>query len=212
MFIPKRSPTFVPKMSNPAFMSVCFEGERRELKSLYGKMKRLQERKKPLVENGFYYPTRWLGNLITRLGVDWHEVYCKGEWSDLKLADNYLYFFTETAWKPPFALLKLIQKVYPSLTFYFSAEGDNWDAYVTNDKDGRHFKSRYVLDMEPDIEYFDIIEEASAHLAAYIDKTVAANWQALWEAAEEWNNEHPDADWPINVKQIEVIRNDELWE
>ena len=33
-------------MSNPAFMSVCFEGERRELRSLYGKMKRLQEREK----------------------------------------------------------------------------------------------------------------------------------------------------------------------
>ena len=56
-------------MSNPAFMSVCFEGEQRELRSLYGKMKRLQERKKPLVENGFYYPTRWLGNLVTSKGV-----------------------------------------------------------------------------------------------------------------------------------------------
>ena len=33
-------------MSNPAFMSVCFEGEKRELRSLYGKMKRLQEREK----------------------------------------------------------------------------------------------------------------------------------------------------------------------
>ena len=56
-------------MSNPAFMSVCFEGDRRELKSLYGKMKRLQERKKSLVENGFYCPQRWLGYLVTRLGA-----------------------------------------------------------------------------------------------------------------------------------------------
>ena len=123
------SPTFVEKMSNPAFMSVCFEGEQRELRSLYGKMKRLQERKKPLVENGFYYPTRWLGNLVTRLGADWHDVYCRGTWSYLELKKNHLYFFTETAWRPPFTLLKLIQIVYPSLTFYFSAEGDDWDAY-----------------------------------------------------------------------------------
>ena len=85
-------------MSNPAFMSVCFEGESRELKSLYGKMKRLQERKKPLVENDFYYPTRWLGNLVTRLGADWHDVYCRGTWDNLKLTENYLYFCTETAW------------------------------------------------------------------------------------------------------------------
>ena len=108
-------------------MSVCFEGERRELKSLYGKMKRLQERKKPLVENGFYCPQRWLGNLVTRLGGNWQDVYCKGEWDNLKLTDSYLYFFTETAWQPPFSLLKLIQRCYPSLSFYFAAEGDDWD-------------------------------------------------------------------------------------
>ena len=151
------SPTFVEKMSNPAFMSVCFEGEQRELRSLYGKMKRLQERKKPLVENSFYYPTRWLGNLVTRLGADWHDVYCRGTWSYLELKKNRLYFFTETAWRPPFTLLKLIQIVYPSLTFYFSAEGDDWDAYLTNDAEGKYFPSRYVVDCEPDIEYFIFI-------------------------------------------------------
>lgn len=49
-------------------------------------------------------------------------------------------------------------------------------------------------------------------IRAEIEKPVAANWDALWEAAEEWNDEHPDADWPINVKQFEVISNDELWD
>ena len=199
-------------MSNPAFMSVYIEGDKRELKSLYGKMKRLQERKKPLVENGFYHPQRWLGNLVMRLGGNWHDVYCRGEWSELKLTRNYLYFFTETAWQPPFRLLKLIQEVYPSLTFFFSAEGDDWDAYLTNDIDGRHFKSRYIVDCEPDMEYFDTIEEACNYLAAYIGKPVAANWQALYEAAEEWNDAHPDTDWFINVKQFEIITNDELWD
>ena len=97
-------------MSNPAFMSVFFEGDRRELSSLFGKMKRLQEKKEPLVENSFYHPTRWLGNLVSRLGADWHNIYCRGEWSELKLTGNYLYFFTETAWMPPFGILKLIQK------------------------------------------------------------------------------------------------------
>ncbi len=141
-------------MSNPAFMSVIFEGQRKELKSLYGKMKRLQERETPLVKNGFYCPQRWLGNLVTRLGVNWKKVYCRGEWSELRLRDDYLYFFTETAW----------------------------------------------------------IEEACAHLSAYIAKPVAANWDALYAAAEEWNDDNPDADWPINVKKFEVISNEELWD
>lgn len=62
------------------------------------------------------------------------------------------------------------------------------------------------------MEYFDTIEEACNHLAAYIGKPVAANWQALYEAAEEWNDAHPDTDWFINVKQFEIITNDELWD
>jgi hypothetical protein len=142
------------KMSNPAFMSVCFEGKRRELRSLYGKMKRLEVRQKPLVENSFYNPKCWLGNLVTRLGADWREVYCRGTWDSLQLKKNHLYFFTETAWKPPFALLKLIQKCYPSFVFYFFAEGDDWDTYLTNDAECKYFSSRYVIDMEPGIEYF----------------------------------------------------------
>lgn len=66
--------------------------------------------------------------------------------------------------------------------------------------------------MEPDIEYFDTIEEACVHLSAYIGKPVTASWGALCEAAEEWNDNNPDADWPINVKQFETITNDELWD
>ena len=164
------------------------------------------------MENGFYYPTRWLGNLVTRLGADWHDVYCRGTWSYLELKKSHLYFFTETAWQPPFALLKLIQKVYPSLSFYFSAEGDDWDTYLTNDVEGRHFSSRYIVDLEPDIEYFNTIEDACQHLADYIGKPVAASWEALYQATEEWNDDNPDADWPINVKQFEIIGNDELWD
>ena len=191
-------------MSNPAFMSVFFVGEKGEMRSLYGKMWRLQERKESLVANCFYDQKRWLGNLVTRLGGDWREVYCKGTWSDLTLTRDYVFFSTETAWQPPLELLGLIREVYPSLQFYFSAEGDGWDAYLTNDREGRFFTARYVLDMEPDIEYFDTIGEACAHLAARIGKPVEVGWEALCEAAEEWNDAHPEAPWPISVKRFEV--------
>ena len=97
-------------MSNPAFMSVSIVGDRRQMRSLYGKMLRLQNRKKPLVENGFYYPKRWLGNLVVRLGGDYNEVYCRGTWDNLQLDEKQLYFFTESAWQAPFEVLGLIQK------------------------------------------------------------------------------------------------------
>ena len=63
---------------------------------------------------------------------------------------------------------------------------------------------------EPDIEYFDTIEESCDHLSAYIGKPVVASWKALNEAADEWNDENPDSDWPINVKRFEIIGNEEF--
>ena len=98
------------KMSNPAFMSVCIVGDRRQMRSLYQKMLRLQNRKEPLIENGFYYPKRWLGNLVARLGGDYKKVCCRGTWADLSLNNKRLYFFTESAWQAPFDVLHLIKK------------------------------------------------------------------------------------------------------
>lgn len=190
-------------MSNPAFMTVCIEGDRRQQRSLYGKMLRLERRKKPLVENGFHCPQRWLGCLVARLGGDWHEVYCRGTWDNLRLRDGELCFDTETAWEPPFGLLQLIQACYPQLRCVYMAEGD-WESYLTNDTEGKHFTSRYVVDTEPDIEYLDTIEEACSYLSAFIGKPAGTSWEALKEAAGQWNDEHPEADWPVSVKQIEV--------
>ena len=196
-------------MSNPAFMSVCFEGEKRELRSLYGKMKRLQERKEPLVENSFYYPKQWLGNLVVRLGKDWREVFCRGTWSSLKLYSDHLYFFTETAWNPPIELLELIRQRYPSLKYYYSAEGDE-DLQFTNDVEGRYFTARYIVDAEPDMDYFDTIEEACQHLQVCIGRPVEPTWDGLCKAAEDWNDDNPDADWQINIKRFEVVTDEEI--
>lgn len=102
-------------------------------------------------------------------------------------------------------MLELIQKVYPSLRPYYEAEGDDWDSYFTNDSEGKYFPARFVVDMEPDVEYFNTIKEACHHLSEYIRKPVEATWDALCESAEEWNDRHPEAEWFINVKEIEVI-------
>ena len=192
-------------MSNPAFMSVCLVGDRKQLRSLYGKMLRLQNRREPLVANGFYYPKRWLGNLVVRLGADWREVYCKGTWDCLKLSNESLYFFTETAWQAPFELLKLILKVYPGLEVYFSAEGDGWDAYLTNDREGRFFTSRYELDMPPDNDYYDTIEKVAERISDYTGRCVAPTKEAVYAAIDAFDEENDDMDAYINLKEFEVV-------
>lgn len=191
-------------------MSVCIVGDRREMRSLYGKMLRLQNRKKPLVENGFYYPKRWLGNLVVRLGTDWHEVDCRGTWDDLKMTHKSLYFFTETAWQAPFDVLRLIQKKYPGLEMFFSAVGDGWDSYLTNDKDGRFFTSRYELDMPPENDYYDTIDEVAERISNYLGRHVEPTKEAVYAAIDEFDENNDDIDAYINLKEFEVVTLEEV--
>ena len=191
-------------------MSVCIVGDRKEMRSLYGKMLRLQNRKKLLVENGFYYPKRWLGNLVVRLGTDWHEVDCRGTWDDLKMTHKSLYFFTETAWQAPFDVLRLIQKKYPGLEIYFSALGDGWETYLTNDKDGRFFTSRYELDMPPENDYYDTIEEVAECIGNYLGRHVEPTKEAVYAAIDEFDENNDDIDAYINLKEFEVVTLEEV--
>lgn len=187
-------------------MSVFIQGDRRQMRSLYGKMMRLQNRKKPLVENGFYYPKRWLGNLVTRLGADWHNLYCRGTWDNLKLDSESLYFFTESAWQAPFEVLHLIQKVYPELEIYFSAEGNGWDTYLTNDQEGKFFTSRFELDMPPENEYYDTIDEVAERIGAYIGRHIEPTKDAVYAAIDEFDKTNEDLDAYINLKEFEVVK------
>ena len=186
-------------------MSVSIVGDRRQMRSLYGKMLRLQNRKKPLVENGFYYPKRWLGNLVVRLGGDYNEVYCRGTWDNLQLDEKQLYFFTESAWQAPFEVLGLIQKAYSGLEIYYAAEGDDWDTYLTNDTKGRFYSSRFVLDMPPDIEYYNTIEEVAEHVATYTGRAIEPTKEAVYAAIDDWEVENTNPDAYINLKEFEVV-------
>ena len=198
-------------MSNLVFMSVCFKGDQRQLKSLYGKMKRLQERKEPLVKNDYYHSKQWLGNLVKRLGANYNSVYCRGTWDCLKMNEKTLYFTTETASQPPFRLLKLIASVYPSLSFYFEAEGDDWDCLLTNDVEGIFFPYHYLVDSDMGYEYFIELEEVCQFLSPRIT-IVGQSEDNLYEAIDEWEENNNDLNKYIIIKKVEVINNDELWE
>ena len=198
------------KMSNPAFMSVCIVGDRRQMRSLYQKMLRLQNRKEPLIENGFYYPKRWLGNLVARLGGDYKKVCCRGMWADLSLNNKRLYFFTESAWQAPFDVLHLIKKVYPGLEIYFSADGDGWDFYLTNDVEGRFFTSRFELDMPQESDYYDTIEEVAELVGNYIGHHIEPTKEAVYAAIEEWEEDNDDINAYINLKEFEIVSLDEV--
>ena len=97
-------------MPNWCNTSLVFEGDKQEIKTLYQTMKKLERRKKPLIENGF--GTNWLGCLVEALGSHWKEIYCRGTWFSLKCQGNILRMETETAWSPCIETYDFICKVF----------------------------------------------------------------------------------------------------
>ena len=127
-------------MANYCDTSYVVEGSKEDLDNLYNTMYKLQNMEKPLVENGF--GTTWLGCLITELGDNRENYYCKGEWGGLERQGDIIRFSTESAWQPPFDTIGLLQEKFPSLSFYFIAEEPGCEVFLKNDKRYSLIKSR----------------------------------------------------------------------
>ena len=163
-------------MPNWCTTSYALTGERKELRSLYGKMKRLQERKTQLLPNGF--GKTWLGCLVKRLVGDPETVYCRGEWSSLTLKDGVLRFDTMHAWSRPAEVEMVIEKAYPSVNIYFLEEELGMDIFQTNDEAGEFFKEQVIIDEESEgMEYYTE-EAALEHLTELAGKPITS-----WEEA-----------------------------
>ena len=143
-------------MANWCSTSYRIVGKSEEIADLYSKIQQLQNMEKPLVENSF--GNLWLGCLITILGGDWKKVYCRGHIIDFDLDENnVLSVYTETAWSEMEQVRHFIQQVYTSLKIYYYEEEPGMTIYQTNDKEGRFFTLRYILDdLDGDgPEYYD---------------------------------------------------------
>ena len=83
-------------MPNWAYSSYRIVGKAEEVQDLYSKLQQLENMQEPLVENGF--GLLWLGCLVTILGGNWNDIYCRGKIIDFSLDDGILSIETETAW------------------------------------------------------------------------------------------------------------------
>lgn len=93
---------------------------------------------------------------------------------------------------------------------FFSAVGDGWDSYLTNDKEGRFFTSRYELDMPPENDYYDTIEEVAERIGNYMRQHVEPTKEAVYAAIEEFEENNDDMDAYINLKEFEVVTLEEV--
>ena len=143
-------------MPNWCYTQYKIIGKKDEVQDLYSKIQQLQNLEEPLEPNGF--GNLWLGCLVTILGGNWKDIYCRGKIIDFSLDDDSIMSIdTETAWSEMQEVRQLIQQIYPSLEILYYEEEPGWGIYQTNDHDKRFFSFRYILDdLEGDgPEYYD---------------------------------------------------------
>lgn len=133
-------------MPNWAMCDYRVTGEKDEVRSLYERMKRLQEMDAPLRPNGF--GTTWFGNLVEDLGKECGTVSCRGSWDCLYLNANVLSFTAECAWYRCTEVEDLIKEKYPSLEIYFKCEEPGMAIYEKNSD--VFFPEDYSVDFEDD--------------------------------------------------------------
>ena len=79
--------------------------------------------------------------------------------------------------------------------------------YLTNDKEGRFFTSRYELDMPPENDYYDTIKEVAERIGTYIGRHIEPTKEAVYAAIDEFDETNDDQDAYINLKKFEVVEN-----
>lgn len=150
-------------MPNWCITNHTIVGEEKELSELYNLMKKLEDMKTPLVENGF--GSDWLGCLVVALGKKWQEYRCRGCWTCLEKHEGSITFDTTTAWCPMNEVFDLLCEKFPSISHYYYAEEPGCCIYETNDIDGEYYPDRFYVDICTSdecshSEYFEEIEDA----------------------------------------------------
>lgn len=191
-------------MPNWCSTAYAIEGNAKELKKLYDLMNGLQERKEPLVPNGF--GTAWLGCLVDALGENWEKVHCRGDWNNLQFDSNVLTFNTETAWSPCNEVFDMVCEKYPTLHYFYQSEEPGMGLYCTNDEDGKHFPDRFYVDVciseeEYYTEYFSDLQSVYDWLEGICDMQVRS-MQDVNAIVGQWQKEFEFACCLIHEYQI----------
>lgn len=180
-------------MPNWCFTHYKIFGDGEQRKKLYSIFEELDNAPESRIENGF--GNLWLGNVVDYLGGDPQEVYCRGEITGYNNYDEYLEFFTSTAWAEMHEFRHFLEGFYPDLEFYYMSEESGMCEYYTNDRSGSVFHDRYILDIGSDnwshIEYFATLEEAAEFLNGIeeADFNVKPEMESIRKALEDYENE-----------------------
>lgn len=189
-------------MPNWCNTSYVFEGKKEEIADLHKKLQSLRGLPKPLVENDF--GKLWLGCVVTLFGGDWNEINCRGDIDNLdEPEDTTLSLTTSTAWGDMPEVWDFVLKQYPSIRYYFCAEESGNCYYSTNDKEGKFFSDRFIVEQnDVGTEYHTTESELLADIASRTSTPISS--RAEMEAAiTQYNLTHEEQE--INVYEYAVV-------
>ena len=125
-------------MANWYTTEYTFTGDRAELSKLYDFMKGVE------TQHVDEYGT-WFSYLLEAMGENPDDIFCRGYWMNLNFDGSTLTFNTQTAHQLVHQITHLLTQRFPSTEyFYFSDVCD----YQTNDKEGRIYPQRFVLNYD----------------------------------------------------------------
>ena len=158
-------------MPNWCFTEYRCCGKKGELVDLKEKIDHLNSLPEPLVENGF--GKLWCGCLVSLLGGDWNEIFCRGEIVDYGFFGCTLNISVMSAWSQLEEWRKFLKTKYPNIQIYYRSEEPSEIIYETNDVDGKsYFPERYILDFLDGPAYFNSLEEAAEYVSGKTGKNV----------------------------------------
>lgn len=183
------------------------EGDKKDIETLNNAMIELENMDEPLVPNGF--GKRWIGCLVNKLGGDWEEVGCRGEWHLVELEGETLRISTESAWAPPLRTFRFIKSKLPSLKMYWHSEEPGMCEFWTNDADRKYFTDRYYVGMYLNDEYMNEYFASEDDILDYINSNYKTNFKTIDDAelAEEILG---DGKAYINIYEIRIDEEDNL--
>lgn len=189
-------------MPNWCNTSYVFEGKKEEIADLHKKLQSLTELPKSLVENG--YGKLWLGCVVTLFGGDWNAINCRGDIDNLdKPEETTLRLTTSTAWGEIPEVWDFVLKQYPSIRYYFCAKESGCCYYATNDKKGKFFSDRFIVEQnDVGIEYHTTEFELFADIASRISTPISSSVE-MEAAITQYNLAHGECE--INVYEYTVV-------
>jgi hypothetical protein len=143
-------------MANTCYTCYLIEGNEQDLKEVYNVFNTFRHvciAPENTDINPKGYGVRWLGNILSALGIDPDVCHCNGEWETMDLTNTDLFISTATEWEPCHDLFRAIKYIFPALNIYWCAESVDSQYFATNDIQHTYFKDKWYTDFIYPVSY-----------------------------------------------------------